>query len=100
MSETFTYTRNFVGDTLSTILDLNGPYAEVIRTLNMPASFVILDRVVWGLSALLGKLGATGPWKGMLLEYRHGAPPCTPLGVQEAEWLARQEQPFGSRAIS
>ena len=39
-----------------TILDLNGPYADVIRTLNMPASFVILDRVVWGMSALLGKL--------------------------------------------
>ena len=29
----------------------------------MPASFVILDRVVWGMSALLGKLDATGPWK-------------------------------------
>jgi hypothetical protein len=99
LSDTFTYTRSFVGDTLSTILDLNGPYAEVIRTLNMPASFVILDRVVWGMSALLGKLGASGPWKGMLLEYRKNAPPSTALGAQEAEWLARQA-PLGSRAIS
>jgi predicted unusual protein kinase regulating ubiquinone biosynthesis (AarF/ABC1/UbiB family) len=99
LSDTFTYTRSFVGDTLSTILDLNGPYAEVIRTLNMPASFVILDRVVWGTSALLGKLGASGPWKGMLLEYRKNAPPCTALGVQEAEWRARRADAVGSRAI-
>src|SRR3954467_2090323 len=47
LSDTLTYSRNFVGETLSRILDLSGPYAEVIRTLNMPASFVILDRVVW-----------------------------------------------------
>jgi predicted unusual protein kinase regulating ubiquinone biosynthesis (AarF/ABC1/UbiB family) len=99
LSDTFTFTRKFVGDTLSRILDLNGPYAEVIRTLNLPASFVILDRVVWGLSALLGKLGASGPWKGMLLEYRKSAPPCTTLGVQEAEWRARREDAVGSRAI-
>ena len=84
----FTFDRRFASEALAAILDLNGPYAEVIRTLNMPASFVILDRVVWGLSALLGKLGASGPWKGMLLEYRSGAPPCTPLGDEEAEWWA------------
>ena len=54
----------------------------------MPASFVILDRVVWGVSALLGKLDATGPWRGILEEYRHGAPPATPLGELEARWAA------------
>jgi hypothetical protein len=52
------------------------------------------------MSALLGKLGASGPWKGILLEYRKNAPPCTELGVQEAEWLARQAPSLGSRAIS
>jgi predicted unusual protein kinase regulating ubiquinone biosynthesis (AarF/ABC1/UbiB family) len=90
LTDTFTFTRQFVGDALRTILDLNGPYADVIRTLNMPASFVILDRVVWGVSALLGKLGATGPWKGILLEYHAGAPPCTELGEEDAAWRSRQ----------
>ena len=98
LSDTFTFTRQFVGDALRTILDLNGPYAEVIRTLNMPASFVILDRVVWGVSALLGKLGATGPWKGMLLEYHAGAPPCTELGAEDAAWRSERfaEQRYGA----
>ena len=35
--------------------------AEVIEKLNMPPSFVILDRVVWGVSALLGKLDDLSP---------------------------------------
>jgi predicted unusual protein kinase regulating ubiquinone biosynthesis (AarF/ABC1/UbiB family) len=89
ISDTFTFTRQFVGQALATILDLNGPYAEVIRTLNMPASFVILDRVVWGISALLGKLEASGPWRGILLEYHTGAPPCTELGEEDAAWRER-----------
>jgi predicted unusual protein kinase regulating ubiquinone biosynthesis (AarF/ABC1/UbiB family) len=88
LTDTFTFSRRFVSDTLAAILDINGPYAEVIRALNMPPSFVILDRVVWGTSALLGRLGASGPWKGILLEYHRGDPPCTPLGEQDAAWRA------------
>ena len=64
-------------------MDLAGPYADVIARLNMPASYVILDRVVWGVSAILGKLEATGPWRHMLLEYRTGAAPATELGAAE-----------------
>jgi hypothetical protein len=55
----------------------------------MPPSFVILDRVVWGVSALLGRLEATNRWRGMLDEYRHGGPPATALGEAEAEWRRR-----------
>ncbi len=48
-------------DTIAKIFDVQGPHAPVIEQLNMPPSFVILDRVVWGVSAILGKLEATGP---------------------------------------
>ena len=73
-------------DTLGRIFDIDGPHADVIAKLNMPASFVILDRVVWGVSAILGKLEATGPWRAMLLEYRIGAAPATELGAAELAW--------------
>jgi len=84
----FTFTRDWMRETLTRIFDLNGPHAEVIAKLNMPASFVILDRVVWGVSALMGRLSAQGPWRAMLLEYHADAPPATELGIAEAHWLA------------
>jgi predicted unusual protein kinase regulating ubiquinone biosynthesis (AarF/ABC1/UbiB family) len=86
LSDEFTFSREWMRDTLARIFDLGGPHAEVISKLNMPPSFVILDRVVWGVSAILGRLGASGPWRAMLLEYRAGADPATELGTSELEW--------------
>ena len=86
LQDRFTFTRQFTAEALGKVANIDGPHAEIIRALNMPASFVILDRVVWGISALLGKLEATGPWRGILQEYRHGGPPVTPLGELEARW--------------
>ena len=85
-TDRFTYTREWTANALQTVIDMQGRYGEVIRKLNMPTSYVILDRVVWGLSALLGRLEATNNWRGILQEYRKGAPPCTPLGEDEASW--------------
>ena len=88
LADEFTYTREWMRDTLGVIFDVQGPHAPVIENLNMPASFVILDRVVWGVSAILGKLEARGPWRAMLMEYTAGGPPATDLGAAEAAWSA------------
>ena len=85
-TDRFTFTRTFVKDSLATIIDVKGPHAAVIEQLNMPASFVILDRVVWGVNAILGKLEVEAPWRSMLLEYLDDAPPSTPLGEAELAW--------------
>jgi hypothetical protein len=85
-TDTFTFTRSFVRDSLTTVIDVRGPHARVIEQLNMPASFVILDRVVWGVNAILGKLEVAGPWRDMLLEYLVDGPPSTPMGAAEAAW--------------
>jgi predicted unusual protein kinase regulating ubiquinone biosynthesis (AarF/ABC1/UbiB family) len=82
----FRFTREWMKETLGRIVDIAGPYADVIGKLNMPPSFVILDRVVWGVSAILGKLEAAAPWRRMLLEYRTGSAPATELGAAELSW--------------
>lgn len=88
LTDEFTFTREFVGEALGNMLELGGPYSDVIAALDMPPSFVILDRVVWGVSALLGKLHATNRWRGILREYRDDLPPATELGRIEAAWRA------------
>ncbi len=90
--ERFTYTSKFVGETLQRMLDLTGQYGELIKSLNMPPSYVILDRVVWGFSALFGKMEVTANWGRLLAEYLGDAPPSTDLGRIEAEWRARQDR--------
>ena len=84
--EEFTYSSEFVGQTLQRMLDLQGEFSDVIRKLNMPPSYVILDRVVWGMSALFGRMGVTHRWGDLLGEYLHHAPPSTELGRAEVEW--------------
>jgi len=87
--DVFTFTPAYVGDALRSLLDVRGPYADVLAALDMPPSFVLLDRVVWGVSALLGTLGATNRWRAIVLGYRtDGLAPATPLGEQEAAWRA------------
>ncbi len=88
LTDEFTFTRDWMRDTIAKIFDVQGPHGPVIEQLNMPPSFVILDRVVWGVSAILGKLEATGPWRGMLLEYIADGEPATDLGAAEATWAA------------
>jgi predicted unusual protein kinase regulating ubiquinone biosynthesis (AarF/ABC1/UbiB family) len=92
LSDTFTFTRSFVHDAMATIIDVKGPHADVIERLNMPPSFVILDRVVWGVSAILGRLEVTAPWRSMLLEYCDGGPPATPLGEAERDWMSSAQR--------
>jgi len=88
LTDEFQFTREWMRDTLGVIFDVQGPHQAVIEQLNMPPSFVILDRVVWGVSAILGKLEVSGPWRGMLLEYIADGPPASELGEAEAVWRA------------
>jgi predicted unusual protein kinase regulating ubiquinone biosynthesis (AarF/ABC1/UbiB family) len=90
MVEEFTYTKDWTSKALQKVVDMQGNYGDVIRVLNMPTSYVILDRVVWGMSALLGRLDATNRWGDLLAEYRKGAPPVTELGRIEARWRAER----------
>jgi hypothetical protein len=86
LTETFTFTPEWTSEALTKLIDVNGPYGSIMKSLNMPTSFVILDRVVWGMSALLGRMHASNRWRAILAEYREGAPPVTELGEIEARW--------------
>jgi len=90
-TDTFTFTEDFTQGVIRGLLEVGGPNAEVMHKLTMPPSFVILDRVVWGMSALLGRLGARNRWRAILDEYRLDQPPVTPLGRAEQAWRQRDD---------
>jgi predicted unusual protein kinase regulating ubiquinone biosynthesis (AarF/ABC1/UbiB family) len=92
LSERFRYSQGWVRDALQTLVDVPGHYRDLVAKLNMPASFVILDRVVWGVSGVLGRLEAEAGWRAIVEEYRNGAPPSTELGRQEARWAAEHPE--------
>ncbi len=86
----FQYSKNWVSSTLHEVLDLKGRYGEVIKAFNMPAYYLLLDRLEWGINALLGRLEAGNTWRCILEEYTHQAPPCTALGIEEKKWKAKK----------
>jgi len=87
LTDEFTFGPEFLRSAVGDIAAVRGPQREVMAHLNLPTSFVILNRVVWGVSGLLARLEARGPWRAMLLEYLlPDAPPATPMGAAEMAW--------------
>jgi len=90
LEDTYTFTPDYARVAMAALLDVRGPNADVLAALDMPPSFVLLDRVVWGVSSMLGRLEASNRWRGILVEYLHGGPPVTDLGREEQRWRERR----------
>ena len=60
---------------------------DVIKWAGLPPAFVILQRINFGLLAILGRLEATANWRRVATElWPTDGPPSTPLGEEEAAW--------------
>jgi predicted unusual protein kinase regulating ubiquinone biosynthesis (AarF/ABC1/UbiB family) len=95
VDEAHTYQRGEVTKAISTMANLSGPYGDVFTSFNQPPSFLMLDRMLWGLTALLCRLEATNGWRGILAEYRKGTPAVTELGQLEAAWRDQRTRRVG-----
>jgi predicted unusual protein kinase regulating ubiquinone biosynthesis (AarF/ABC1/UbiB family) len=85
--------RTMTGDYASAVtrrfFDFRSPLAEYVQ---IPRSYVVLQRINLGLFALLGELSATADWRCIAEEiwpFIQG-PPCTPMGAAEAAWRERK----------
>ena len=70
--------------------DLSGPYADIMKQANLPASMVIIQRINLGLYALFGDLRARANWRRISEELWPfvAGPPSTPMGEEIARWAA------------
>jgi predicted unusual protein kinase regulating ubiquinone biosynthesis (AarF/ABC1/UbiB family) len=85
-----TITPEWSSETIARFFDASGPHGEIMRAANVPASFVIIQRINLGLFAILGDLRATANFRRISEELWPwiDGPPSTPLGEAEAAWLA------------
>jgi predicted unusual protein kinase regulating ubiquinone biosynthesis (AarF/ABC1/UbiB family) len=90
--QTQTMTPEYATESVRRIFDASGPSGEIIKAANVPPSFVIIQRINMGLYAILGQLLATRNWRRIAEELWPfvDGPPSTPLGQEEAAWLAAQ----------
>jgi len=82
-----TMTEEYSSAVVRRFFDLRSPLAPYV---NIPRSYVILQRINLGLFALLGQLHATADWRRIAEEIWPFVlgPPSTPMGHAEADWLA------------
>jgi len=90
--EPMTTTPEWSSESVRRFFDATGPHGDIMRAANVPASFVILQRINLGLGAVLGELRATRNWRRIAMELWPftQSPPSTPLGEEEAAWLGRR----------
>jgi predicted unusual protein kinase regulating ubiquinone biosynthesis (AarF/ABC1/UbiB family) len=82
-----TMTGEYAAAVTRRFFDFRSPLAAYVQ---IPRSYVILQRINLGLFALLGELSATADWRCIAEEiwpFVQG-PACTPMGTAEAAWRA------------
>ena len=96
--EVTTITEEWAGEVARRLLGGRSTHGAVVKWANMPAQFVILQRINLGVLAVLGRLGAAGNWRAISEEIWPGAGgrPSTPLGEEEAKWLAEHHPELAS----
>ena len=82
-----TFSSAYASATVRHVFDTSSPLS---RYATLPAQFVLIQRINMGLYAILGHLSATANWRriGEELWPIVDGPASTPLGEQEAAWLA------------
>ena len=84
----YTYTREFAEEVIRAAAIPRPGYWELLRKLNLPPDYLLLNRIQWGVNSILARLGARANWHRIALELMGEGPPATPLGEEEAAFIA------------
>ena len=85
--EPFTYTGEYARSVSASSMDPVAGYVETLRQLQMPAAYLMLNRIQFGLTSLLARMEPTAVWGDILFELSEDADPATELGQREQEFL-------------
>ena len=88
--EVRTITSEYASETVRRFFDAGSEFGPILKSANVPPTFVIIQRINLGLYAIFGQLHATANWRRISEEiwpFVDGAP-STDLGRRHAEWAA------------
>ena len=83
----YTYTPEFAREVIRTTTDPRLGFVEMLRKLNLPPDYLLLNRIQWGVNSVLGRLRATANWHRIAREFWDDAEPATPLGALERPFI-------------
>lgn len=86
----WTFTTEYASKAVQQIFPVANENADIRKIGNLPPAFIILQRINLGMAAVLGHMHATANWRKIgeeLWPFVDG-PPSTPMGEEEARWLA------------
>ena len=86
--EEFTYTSEYAREVVRVGTDPKSGYWDLLRQLNLPPDYLLLNRIQWGVNSILARLGATANWHRIMLEMTGQGPPATPLGEEESAFIS------------
>ena len=90
-----TITPEYSSESVRRYFDIGGEHAEILRSVNLTRSLVVLQRINLGLFALFGELRATRNWRKIAEEIwpMVDGPPSTALGEEIRAWeISRGER--------
>lgn len=89
-----TIDQEYASQGVAQLFDSGSEHGELMRTLNVPPSFVVLQRITLGLMGLFARLEATANWRGVANELWPfvSGPPSTPTGEAIEVWRQQRGQ--------
>ncbi len=93
-----TFDEDYAAGGVQHLFDMNGPYGELMKHLNVPPSFVVVQRITLGLMGLFAQLRPTANWHRIATELWPftSAPPTTAMGEEIKAWRQANANPvFG-----
>ena len=83
----WTYTPEFAREVIRSTTDPRFGPIDMLRKLNLPRDYLLLNRIQWGLNSVLGRLRAKNDWLAIRDEYvAPETPAATALGELDAAW--------------
>jgi predicted unusual protein kinase regulating ubiquinone biosynthesis (AarF/ABC1/UbiB family) len=90
----FSYSPQYIASTFKQVFAPGGKFEGMSKALNMPAHFVFVNRIQWGVFSILGHLNAHRNFHRIHREYLFGDAPATELGRLDQQHFARRGVKF------